>query len=558
MVAAMRGGMYRSNTWADAPNQPLVCVSTVDQIGSRLLFRGYGVSPSSRPIHAALAGNDSLLIVDEAHLSRPFLETVERVSRYQGPGWREECAAPGLRFAEMSATRRESGRKPHNLTQEDYDCEALRPRLERPKIAELKEVAKVPEAAAEEADRLGKEGVIGVVLNTVAGARATFETLVGKGRDCILLTGRIRPYDRDVLLTEYLEQIRTGAVREAGRKLFVVATQTVEVGADLDFDALVTEAAPIDSLRQRFGRLNRIGRLESASGVILKPKRSKDKDPIYGDAAEATWNWLKEHANGNKIDFGVRAISDLFSAAASAGLTLDAPCAPLLFPAHIDAWAQTNPAPAVDPDVGPFLHGSGEETADVQIVWRADLDEIAEERWVELLEAAPPTSSEALPVPFFAAKEWLRGKESTVADLEGVGMSGESETESAKRPFVIWRGPEPERSLREIRDLRPGDTVVVRCLEGGCDRYGWNPGSGTPVRDIGDLCVNERADQSGGKYRIRIHAGVLPDLRDEIRDGAGPGGGGRGDSGRDPRPSQSGHWRGSVGKGAAVRSDRAC
>ena len=82
----------------------------------------------------------------------------------------------------------------------------------------------------------------------------------------------------------------------------VVATQAIEVGADFSFDALVTECAPVDSLRQRFGRLDRRGFYtdrvgEPARGWILgvtkRDESQRTPDPVYGDAAKQTWKELQ-------------------------------------------------------------------------------------------------------------------------------------------------------------------------------------------------------------------------------------------------------------------------
>ena len=71
-ISTLRGQHVDNREWLADPAAPAIIVGTVDMVGSRLLFQGYGVSRRMRPYQAGLMGCDTLVLLDEAHLSRPF------------------------------------------------------------------------------------------------------------------------------------------------------------------------------------------------------------------------------------------------------------------------------------------------------------------------------------------------------------------------------------------------------------------------------------------------------------------------------------------------------
>ena len=357
-VVRLRGGVPQERDWARSPAQPLVAVSTVDQVGSRLLFRGYGVSSKMWPVHAGLVGADVLWLLDEVHLSRPLEQTLRAIeSGHSADGYLAERQrlAP-FAMVQLSATPGEKATDVFGLDDADRANSVLKPRLAARKIAEIEAIDGDPADALHRpratacgaCERLGcrrRRGArraktaiealpvsrLAVVVNRVDLARNVFQKLkkeLGERADVLLLTGRIRPLDRDRLLKrENFSSLFAAEHRpEPEKPIILVATQTVEAGADLDVDALVTEIAPLDFLRQRFGRLDRLGTRRESRAIILTPKGREGWKPlerIYGDAPRATKNWLDQLAG--EIDFGIDALQPALDAAA-ADIHLDPAC----------------------------------------------------------------------------------------------------------------------------------------------------------------------------------------------------------------------------------------
>jgi CRISPR-associated endonuclease/helicase Cas3 len=105
-----------------------------------------------------------------------------------------------------------------------------------------------------------KEKVL-VIYNTVKQAQNAFEKFSEKYPDIpkMLIHSRYKRKDRVDLETR-LKREFNGDGKEYGNGLcpcLVVSTQVVEVSLDISFDRMITQCAPLDSLIQRFGRVNR-------------------------------------------------------------------------------------------------------------------------------------------------------------------------------------------------------------------------------------------------------------------------------------------------------------
>jgi len=539
-VIRLRGGLPREPPFVKNPLQPAVIVSTVDQVGSRLLFRGYGVSKSMRPIHASLVDVDSLIILDEAHISRPFAETLRNIEMFQkdkDKKWFSVKIAEPITVVKMSATPYVlSDSKSFGLQEEDLQNELLKKRLSCSKSTKLVEVKKSSKSMAEAnenlSDKLKEEAidimnnprgkgnqVIGVIANSVIVARMTFEKIrkgiKNKSADAVLLIGRIRPYERDILMKEYLPMIIAGRDRSVNIKpLFVVATQTIEVGADIDFDALVTENASLDALQQRFGRLNRLGLRENSAGVIVKGKVPKEEirkgHPIYGASAEETWQILWKLSNKQKkdryIDMGAFLRQEIQKMEPENIEKAVSPSsdAPILTPSHMDMLVQTFPPPFTEPSIPLYLHGINAGSQDVQVIWRADLpkmDRKNERDIIETVAALPPVNSEVMSIPIWALSFSSDITLEDITDVEGVSMN--DGTRSDEVNVLKWMGPD-ESEIVKLSEVMPGDTIIVPSNYGRYDRYGWNPRLSEPVDDVAEEAMLEK-----GKIVLRINENLV-------------------------------------------------
>lgn len=313
----IRGELSNRNLPVTDISACAIIAATPDMYGSRALFRGYGSTKAARPRETALLAMDTVMVLDEAHMNRQLLHTTQRIAELQK---REaNLGVPTLQVIETTATpsTEDSDSTTLGVDIEALDSpndEELRKRVHSHKELVLRPIDKwdgkpgnaaTVNAAVDAikdflAHREAGEGsdeahTVGCIVNHVRTAISIKEKLTKDkvlGKDEVeLLVGRMRPYDLqklhpDLFTTEGDESVKV-----------VVATQTLEVGIDVDFADLVTELAPASSLAQRFGRVNRLGRRTDSKVVVIRPTNGdsvkKDAPPYKAVDLSNAYGWLE-------------------------------------------------------------------------------------------------------------------------------------------------------------------------------------------------------------------------------------------------------------------------
>lgn len=336
ITVARRGGMFgkRDREWMLDPHACTVMTMTAHQAVSALLFKGYGTSLASRSVEAGLLATNTTMVLDEAHTMRQAVSTARSVSRLMLKA--NMPVGRPLEVVEMTATPSKcmDTEGALTVTEADYADPSLRigKVLSSPKpvtvLCEgdvsvgakwLKGVKGVPsKIVASETLRLhetvgrGTGGrTVGTVVNKVADALNVAQGLRAAGLTVVVITGRMRNADRDRLTGRFgnVDGAYPGVLTSRGNDNVdvLVATQTIEIGVDINLAGMVTMVASADSLAQRFGRVNRGGEETPAPITVVVPKTAPAKgDSVYtAEEVRASVEWLKTLEDGNASTLAV-------------------------------------------------------------------------------------------------------------------------------------------------------------------------------------------------------------------------------------------------------------
>ena len=472
-ISTLRGRYVDNREWMADPAAPAIIVGTVDMIGSRLLFEGYGVSQRMRPYAAGLMGCDSLVILDEAHLVRPFEHLLRSIENGQRPVTTNEpqvstgsifagskaCQKlpPPFHMLPLSATREENGNdtalRSFRITDADKKDKTVCMRLDANKALSIKDLhdkCPLEQMLSEEAWQLTYGGVstsatkpVRILIycdlrsdaeNTAKFLRKRIKKEKYKAPVLLFVGGR-RVHEREQTAEEMKHYGFIGNRHErdmSDSPVFVVATSAGEVGVDLDAHHMICDLVPWERMVQRLGRVNRRG-ISQARVLVIDQGKSKKEDKDKHNRLKATRKLLEsltKDSNGfhQAGPAALLALRDkpIYSECISEAST-SSPLHPTLTRPLIDSWSMTSlNENAGRPEVGPWLRGWVKDQAQTIVVWRRYLPVLisnnqcscnSKDVVAAFFEAAPPQTEELLESETSRIVQWLKKRAKSILYL---------------------------------------------------------------------------------------------------------------------------------------------
>lgn len=469
-ISTLRGQHVDNREWMDDPAGPAIIVGTVDMIGSRLLFEGYGVSRRMRPFQAGLLGCDTLVLLDEAHLARPFERLLHAIEKGRRPLGVDDVGSeigrlsgskvsddfpPPFKVLPLSATlgstsgpsapftlyRRIDG-DVDNGEEDDWTNKTVRQRLNALKtltVENLTPGASIENVLAERAWNVAQQmaEAAGQAVRTLIYcdkrmvAEKVADDLRRRNREAhpesavILFVGGRRVHEREgAARTLQTHGLLADSNERPGAPVFLVATSAGEVGVDLDADHLVCDLVAWERMVQRLGRVNRRG--DGAARVLVVDQGPPDQESTVDDAvarhsaARALLAELPPVEGGRQA--GPAALADLGETESQRERIEKASTRVPLYPALtrplVDAWSMTSLRKHTGrPEVGPWLRGWVDDKPQTTVAWRRWLPVCVTEGRTEALrtkevetffEAAQVQVSERLEAETWRVADWLK------------------------------------------------------------------------------------------------------------------------------------------------------
>jgi CRISPR-associated endonuclease/helicase Cas3 len=453
-ISTLRGQHIDNRTWQEDPSLPAIIVGTVDMVGSRFLFEGYGVSRKMRPYQAGLLGADTLFVLDEAHLVPPFeklLQTIVLNSNDFGPLDKFAHLVPVSKLLSLSATGRSAEGETIRLSERDMKHVIAEKRLKAEKklsFCLLDGSKSLPEQLAEKAWELTQKGLshgrIIIFCNSRDDAEKSLNAIIQQAKgnrkegietvdiETQLFVGARRVRERE-MAADWLDThgFLAGNSKKADHACFVFATSAGEVGVDLDADHMVCDLVAWERMVQRLGRVNRRGRGHATVCVVIGDFSAEKKEPeIFKRpiCALPEHNGCYDASPGAIRNLKVRSEKNEELAGIIKAATSENPLRPALTRPIIEAWSMTSLEKHTGrPLVAPWLRGWIDEKHQTTVIWRRFLpicrgiqpDKTIQKSDVkEFFESAPPHLSEFLETESYRVLDWLVKQAKTL--LKGI------------------------------------------------------------------------------------------------------------------------------------------